>query len=167
MCNPALIVPLIIASTAVSTAGAISSSSATANAANYQAKVNDQNAALADQQARDSLDKTNIEAQRRYREQGQLKGQQEAALAANGVDLGFGSALSLQQDTAMIGAEDVGQIYKAGNERTRGYEISASNYRTEAQSNRYKASAAKTEGLFKAASSILGGASQLAGMKKS
>ena len=164
MCGPALAVPLMIASAAVTAGGQLYSASAQANAANYEAKVADRNAKLAADLAKDSQQATERERLRQYRQVSALKGQQEAALAANGVDLGFGSALQLQRDTAMIGAEDVAEINRAGDERTRGYGISALNYRTEAQANRYKASAAKTAGLFAAGSTILGGASRITQM---
>ncbi|MES1971780.1 MAG: hypothetical protein V4472_04920 [Pseudomonadota bacterium] len=166
MCAPVAVV-LAAASTAISATGAVLGGIGAQQQANYQAGIADQNARLANEQARDSIDNTNLEAQRRYRDLAQTKGAQTAAMAANGVDLNFGSPAAIQKDTAMIGAEDIGQIYKAGNERTKGFEINAFNYRSEAAANRAKGSAALVQGIFGGLSTALGGASQAMGMKGS
>ncbi len=157
MCGPAA---LAGASAAVGAAGQIVGGIGQAQQYRYQAKIDRHNAGLANDQARDSIETTNLEAQRRYRELSQIKGAQIAGMAANGVDLNFGSAVDIQRDTAMIGAEDVGQIYKGGNERTRGFEINAFNYRSSAAANQAKAKGAITSALFGAAATALGGASQ-------
>jgi hypothetical protein len=162
MCDP---VSLTIAATVVATTSKVMSGIGESQQYRYQANIADQNAHLANQQAKDSIENTNLEAQRRYREIGQTKGEQVAAMAANGVDLNFGSAVDVQKDTAAVGAEDINQIYKAGNERTKGFEINAWNYRTQAAGNRAKAKGAVMQGLMGGLSSALGGASQLSGMK--
>jgi hypothetical protein len=163
MCDP---VSLAVASTVVATVGSVTSGIGEAQQYRYQAQIADQNARLANDQARDSIENTNLEARRRYREIAQTKGAQTAAMAANGLDLNFGSPVDIQKDTAMIGAEDVGQIYKGGNERTRGFDINAFNYRSQASANRAQASGALMKGIFGGVSTALGGASQVAGMKK-
>lgn len=163
MCEP---VSLTMAATAIAAAGTMVSAVGQSQQARYQAGIADQNVKLANGQARDSIDNTNIEAQRRYREQSRLQGQQTASMAANGVDLSFGSAADVAKDTTMIGAEDVSQIYKAGNERTKGYEINAFNYRSQAAASRSQAKGAIISGVLSTASTVLGGASQVSKMKK-
>ena len=163
MCEPAT--ALLIASTAVSSIGAVTAGIGQSQQYRYQAEIADQNARLANDQARDSIENTNLEAQRRYREIAQMKGAQTAAMAANGVDLNFGSPVNIQKDTAMIGAEDIAQIYKGGNERTRGFDINAFNYRSQASANRAQASGALMKGIFDGLSTALGAASKAAGMK--
>ena len=163
MCEPTT--ALLIASTAISSIGVVTAGVGQAQQYRYQAEFADQTARLANQQARDSIENTNLEAQRRYREIGQMKGAQTAAMAANGVDLNFGSPVDIQKDTAMIGAEDIAQIYKGGNERTRGFDINAFNYKSQASANRAQASGALMKGIFDGLSTALGGASKAAGMK--
>lgn len=163
MCLPA--VPLLIASTALAAGGQIMGGFQKAGQARYAAAIDDRNRSIAIQQANDSEQNTSLEAQRRYRALGQTKGTQEAAMAANGIDLNFGSALDIQRDTAMIGAEDVGQIYKAGNERTKAFDTEAWNYGADAKAQRSKASGAIVNGFIGAASTALGGASQTASLK--
>jgi hypothetical protein len=162
MCAPALAVPLLIASTVVSTGGAILSGIGQKQQADYQAQVADQNARIAENQAQNSILNTNLAAQRRYRELSQTKGAQTAAMAANGVDLNFGSAVDVQHDTAMIGGEDMAQLYKAGNEQTKGFEINAFNYRSQAAGDRAKGRGALMDGLFKGFGTALSNASQIA-----
>ncbi|MDB5702888.1 MAG: hypothetical protein JWN66_4 [Sphingomonas bacterium] len=161
MCDP---VSLAVASTVVSTVGAVTSGIGQAQQYRYQARIADQNATLANDQARDSIATTNLEAQRRYRDLAQTSG---AQMAANGVDLNFGSPVAIRKDGAAIGAEDLAQIYKSGNERTRGFDISAFNYRSDAAANRAQASGALMKGIFNGLSTALGGASQAVGMKPS
>jgi len=157
--------PLLLAATAVSSISQIAGGFMQAGQARYAAQIADMNAKTAAGQANDSELNTQLEAQRRYRMLAQTKGSQEAAMAANGIDLGFGTALDIQRDTAMIGAEDVAQIYKAGSERTKGFDTESWNYRSEAAAQRSKASGAIVSGFMSAASTALGGASQMAKMK--
>lgn len=162
MCDP---VSLTIAATAVAAGGKIMSGVASAKQAGYAASISHQNAVLAEGQARDSIENTKLEAARRYREGAQLSGQQTASMAANGVDLSFGSAAQTAGDTAMITGEDVGQIYKAGNERTKGYEINAFNYNADAAAKKAQKKAAIIGTVFDVAGTVLGGASQTGKMK--
>ncbi len=158
MCGPAA--ALAIAAAAVTATGQVMNGIGQSQQDRYQAQVDDQNTKLANDQAHDSITDTNLEAQRRYRQLADAQGKQQAAMAANGVDLNFGSPVDLQQDTAMIGGEDVGQIYKTGYQRTHGYDIDAWNSRSQAAANRAKASGALTQGIFGGLSSALGGAKQ-------
>ena len=161
MCDP---VTLTIAATAVAAGSKLMAGIGEAQQDRYAASVADQNAHMSAEQAHDSITNTNLEAQRRYRALAQTQGQQQAAMAANGVDINFGSAADIQRDTAMIGAEDVAQIYKGGNERTRGYDIEGYNYSSQAAAKRSQASGALVQGIMGAVGTALGGASQVSKM---
>lgn len=165
MCGPALAVPLAIAATAVTATGQIVSGIGQANQAAYAAQVAEQNRRIAADQAKDAEANTAIAAQQRYRQLAQTRGAQQAAMAANGVDINFGTATELDRDTVMIGAEDIGQIYKAGNQKVIGLDREGWNYQAEANAQRAKASGAIVNGLFSAAGTALSGASQVAKMK--
>lgn len=164
MCGP-LAAPLMIASTVLTAGASIMGGIAANQQAGYAANIAEQNRRIANNQADDAANNTALEAQRRYRQIGQTKGAQQAALAANGVDINFGTSLDLQRDTAMIGAEDVGQIYKAGNENVIGFDREAWNYGAEASAQRAKGKGALVHGFLGAAATALGGASQLSKMK--
>lgn len=152
----------MIASTAVSAGGQIVGAIGKSQQATYAASIAERNRVQAANQAKDAAENTALEAQRRYRQLNQTRGAQLAAMAANGVDLNFGTAVDVQRDTLMIGAEDVGQIYKAGNEKVKGFDNEAWNYAAEGAAQRAKAKGAIVEGVFGAAGTALGGASQLA-----
>ena len=155
MCDPGT---LIVASTVAAAAGSAVNAAQSAAQSRYEARVADQNAKLTGQQVADAQARTRLEAARLYRKAGQVQGQQLAAQAANGVDLGFGSALRVQEDAAMVTAEDAGQIYKAGDQEVRGFDIEVGNYRAKAQGARQAAKGAIIKGAFDVGSSILGGA---------
>jgi hypothetical protein len=92
---------------------------------NYQAKVAKANAGLEYEAARDSEDQGRRDSLSFYRQVGRLKGDQIAAMAANGIDVGFGSAARVQDDTASLAREDAGNVYRNTYERTRGNLINA------------------------------------------
>lgn len=162
MCGPAA---LVIAATAVTAAGQGVSALQAASASRYEAKIAERNAGLERESARNAADNGVIEAQRQYRKIAGLQGQQQAAMAANGVDLGFGSALQVQRDTAAMGAEDISSIYDQTGQQVRGFDIRASNYRAQAISSRTAASNALVRGAFDVGSTILGGANQYSKLK--
>jgi hypothetical protein len=136
-------------------------SAVSANAqARYRAKIADRNAALDREAAQQEILNTREEALAHYRKVSALKGAQRARAAANGVGLDFGTAADVLADTDLLAREDVARIYKQGNERTRGFEISASNNRAEASASRQAGTGALISGAFNAGSTILGGAQQ-------
>lgn len=163
MCLP--VAALAAIGTAVSAVGTVVGAVGDAQQANYQASIANQNARIAANQANDAVQNTNLEALRRSRANAALAGEQIAAMAANGVDLNFGSALDIQKDTKMIGAEDLAQIYKQGNEGARGFDVQGFNYRSQASASRAAASGALINGAFGAASTVLSGASQVKKLK--
>lgn len=131
----------------------------------YEADVARQNAALSVEAANDSITRGKLEAKRFYREAGQVKGQQVAAMAANGIDVGRGTALTVQQDTQMLIDEDANDLYSNIHERTRGFDINAQNYRIEAKAARSRGKAAMTAAMFEAAGSLMSGMSQAGALK--
>jgi len=162
VCDP---VSLTIAATAVATVGKVVSSVGQSQQATYAAQVDQVNRNAAIDQGNQQQQNTDLAAQRRYRDLAQTKGQQQAAMAANGVDINFGSALDVQQDTSARGAEDAAQIYRAGNDKLKSIDNTAWNYGADAAAQRSKASGALVDGAFGAISTALGGASQTSKMK--
>ena len=162
MCPPVLAIAAGVATAASSIMGGIAQS----NQANYAAEISDRNAKISANQANDATENTKLEAQRRYRALAETKGRQQAAMAANGVDINFGTAVDLQRDTAMLGAEDIGQIYKAGNEQAIGFDREGWNYKAEGSAARSRGKNAMALGFVGAAATALGTASQVAKMKR-
>lgn len=156
---------LTIAATAVTALGQ-GYSALSANAqSRYEAKVATSNARLEESRAGDALQRGSSEAIRYQRQLSQEEGQQNAALAANGIDIGFGSAASVRADTARAGMEDTLAIYKNAAREAQGYEINSANYRSQASASRAQAKSAIVSGIFNIGSTVLGGATQISKMK--
>jgi len=165
VCNPGLVLPLTIASTVVSMAGVGLSAAQSASQMKYQARVAERNASLENEAARVEQENTRTEALAHYRRVAALKGQQRVTAAANGVSLDFGSAADVADDTDMLAREDVTRIYEQGSQRSRGFEINASNERAQARSARAGAKNAIVSGIFDMGSTALSGATQYSKLK--
>lgn len=157
MCNPAV---LALGAAVVSAAGTAYGGLAANAQGKYEAKVAEQNAKLTAEQGRDAIERGRIEQQRLDREYSQTAGAQRAAMAANGVDLGFGSAAGVQQDTAMMRGEDRAALDRNIHNEVRGLDINAANYRSQAQASRMKGKNQMIGSFISAGGTLLSGASQ-------
>ncbi len=163
MCDP---VTLAAASLAVSSIGVGLSTYSAVQQANYEGKVADANAKQANEAARESIEQGKREQQQFYRQISQTKGTQQAAMAASGIDTDFGSAALIKGDTAMMGREDSAALQRNIENRTKGLDISAANYRSSASASRSQAFGAGAAGALNFGSTVLGGASQIGMMKQ-
>lgn len=134
-------------------------------ASRYEARVADRNAKIESEAAFTATENTRTEALAHYRKLAQLKGEQRVAQAANGVSLDFGSAMLAQDDTEMMGREDVARIYDQGEQAVRGFDINSANYRDQGKAARKAATGALIKGGFDIASTALGAATQYQGLK--
>lgn len=162
MCEP---MTLALAASAVSAAGSIYGGLAANAQGKYASAVAEQNAGLANEQARDAKERGQKDAQLLYRKYSQLKGQQQAGMAANGIDTAFGSALDVQRDTAMMASEDADALHRNTAAEMKGFEINAANFRSQAQASRMQGKNALVGSLFQAGGSLLDGASQFGQLK--
>lgn len=162
MCAPPA-VALIAAG--VAAAGSMASGLSQAGQLRQQANIAQRNAQEANQRAIDAIQRGQMERVQLDRRYSQIQGQQQAAMAANGIDLGFGSALAVSRDTQMLRNEDAATLYRNQSNALHGIDIEVSNYRAEAAAKRQAATGAIVSAGFGAASSILGGASQFSRMK--
>lgn len=139
-----------IAGTALGAVGSYQQGKAQAAAYSYQAKVAEENRKLALQNA--AMERqTGLEEARRQRIATlQAIGKQEVALAANGVDVGYGTSLDLIEDTAMLGELDALTIEYNSEKRARNYDIEAMNFANEANLAQFSARNARTAGTMNA-----------------
>jgi hypothetical protein len=165
MCPPALIPALTIASTAVTMAGQLQSGLYASRLARYQAQVADQNKAMVHENAADAIVQGQAEQRRLGREIAGRVGAQEARMGANNVDLSFGSAARLTEDTRMIGAEDQAALAENVRRQVRGMQTDIWNFESEKRAKKAEASQAMTGAMFGMASTALGGATQYAKFK--
>lgn len=163
MCIPAA--PLALAASALTAVSSGFGAVMAAQQANAAAGVAERNAAMERNAAQDEMQNTREAALARYREIAKVKGQQRVAAAANGVGLDFGTASDVVADTDMLGREDVGRIYKAGNNAVKSRDIAASNYGAQANQARSQATGALVGGALDFGSTVLSGASQYKTLK--
>lgn len=156
MCDLGL--ALTIGATLIGAGGQIQQAQATAKANRYNAEVQDMNARLSERRARDAIERGAQEEQRKRFEISRLQGQQRAAMAANGVDLTFGSPLDTIVDTATLGELDALTIRQNSYREAYDHRVDAVNRRAGANLNRMEAQSASTAGYLGAAGTILGGA---------
>ncbi len=157
MCAPPV---LALAAAAVMAVGQGVSALQSAAQSRYQARVADRNANLENESAQQAMANTRQEALAHYRQVAQLKGQQRAAQAANGVSVDFGSAVDVADDTQMLAREDTRRIYDRGYQESRGFEINSANFRSQANASRQAATGALVKGAFDVASTALSASSQ-------
>lgn len=164
MCE--LMTALTIGSTLLGAAGAVQSGQAAAASGRYNAQVSDMNATLADRRAKDALDRGAIAEQRKRQEVAGFVGKQTAAMAANGVDLTFGSPLDTLVDSATMGELDALTIRTNANRESYDYRVQGANQRSQATMQRAQADSAEMGGYLKAGGTILGGGGQAYGKYK-
>lgn len=165
MCS--LAIALTIGSTLLGAAGQIQQGQATAAANNYNAKVQEMNAQLSERRSRDAIDRGKADEQRKRTEVARVMGAQKAAMAANGVDIGYGSPLDTIVDTAKMGELDALTIRSNSYREAYDDNVDAVNKRAGAKLSRMNANAAETAGYLGAAGTVLTGAGKAYGQYKS
>jgi len=157
MCD--LVTGLAIAGTVIGGASALYSADASSKASTYNAQVAEMNAVLSERRAKDAEARGKAAEQQKRMEVAQLQGKQRAAMAANGVDVNFGSALDTIVDTAFLGEMDALNIRRNAAREAYDFRVDAASGRADAGLARSSASNAMTAGYLDAAGTVLGGAS--------
>lgn len=155
MCD--LMMALTIGSTIMGAAGQIQQGQAAAAAGRYNAQIAEMNAEMSERRAKDALERGKLDEQRKRQEVAKIKGQQVAAMAANGVDVTFGSPLDTLVDTAVLGEIDALTIRTNANREAYDFRVDAVNKRASGQLERMKADSALTGGYLGAAGTVLTG----------
>jgi hypothetical protein len=150
MCNP-LAVQAVVA-----VAGMVMQGKAQEDQANYQAGVNRYNARKSENEAQLERDKATEAENLQRRKSAEFVAKQRAQLAAQGVDVGSGSALQLQEDTATLGEIDALRIRNTGNQRFAALTGEADLQESNADANVVAGRNAMTGSLLSAAGSVAG-----------
>lgn len=141
--------------------GAYDASKGAKAAYEAQAQVADNNRQIATWQAEDAYLRGGKTATQVRLKNLQLQGDQRAALAANGVDLGVGSAAEIQADSDYFGKIDANQVVDNAAREAWGYRTTANNFGNDAAMLRSRADAESPS--WAAATSLLGSATKVAG----
>lgn len=142
-----------IAGTTMSVIGQVKAGNAAARmgeaeqrAANSQAELMEYNAAVEDLRATDAIFR-GAEDEQRFRSmvRGAI-GAQRAGFAAGNIDVGFGSAVDVQEDAAKLGELDALTIRTNAAREAWGYQVSAEDFRRGADITRKEGVAAAESG---------------------
>ncbi|MDA8231568.1 MAG: hypothetical protein M0006_09540 [Magnetospirillum sp.] len=153
-----------VAATATTVYGQQQQAATQASMANYQQAVARNNQIVADQNAQYALEQGQAQEQAQRAKTAAMIGAQRAQLAADGIDLGSGSALNLQMGTAETGELDALNI--RSDAARQAYADQAQGMDSGAQAGLYGFQAANDAWLAdtRSASTILGGAAKVASM---
>ncbi|WP_244511635.1 MULTISPECIES: hypothetical protein [unclassified Rhizobium] len=151
---------MTLGSTLLGAVGTVQQAQATKKASDYNAQVAEMNAKISDRQARDSIERGKQEEQQKRFQTAQLEGRQRAAMAANGVDLSFGSPLDTIVDTAEMGEIDALNIRTNSYREAYANKVQGANQRANATLDRMRGDAALKGGYLDAVGTVLGGASK-------
>lgn len=163
---------------AVGAVGAISSANANAASAEYAAKTSEyqaevakQNATIATANEKYTLAAGDLKEQQTAMEVRAVLGNEKAAQGSSGLDVNSGSAVDVRSSSAALGQMSVFNVRNNVAREAYGYRVQGYNYETQAGLDtaqagldRMQASSAKRAGLFGAATSLIGGVSQAAGL---
>lgn len=152
-----------LASTAVGITSSIQQGNTQKAMYNYQAKVNDNNAKIAQMNASQERQSGLEEARLQRIKTLQNIGSQQVAMAGNGIDITSGTALDTIEDTAQFGELDA-LMTQYNSERTAlNYEQQADNFTNQANLDRIAAQNASKSGTMSAVAYGLNGISDIAG----
>lgn len=140
--------------------GSFYSARSTKNQLKYEAAIADINARLSEKAAQQELQRGQFEVGQITRRAGQIKGSQRASMAANGIDLGVGSAAELQASTDLMKEIDRNQAEVNAISSAWGYRTQGTNYQNQATMSR--ASASSINPGASAATSLLGSSGNVA-----
>ncbi len=149
--------------TGLSIAGQSQKAQSEAGQAAYQAQVARNNQALMEINARRAEVQGDADADKQNLRTGQLEARQRAALAAQGGDVNSGTDLDLVTDTARAGATDASTIRNDAAWKAYGYRTQGLNFGAQASAADASGANALASLPFGIGSSLLGGASSIAG----
>lgn len=144
MCNPLLVAAAVtVASTAASVYSQRQSSK-------YASAVAEQNADIADAQAKDAINRGNAAADQRRAQMRQQLGKQNSIMGATGADLSTGSSLDLFGDTAQYGELDALTTVNNAQREAYGYQVQGANALAQGQATKQAANSAITQTILTA-----------------
>lgn len=147
--------------TAVNAIGQVKAGKAAEKVAKEEASRLEYNAGVADLQAKDALQRGQIEESQFRSEVRGVIGAQRAGFASSGVDVNSGSARDVAVDARRLGEADALQIRKNAEREAFGFRAEAEDLRRSAKVARLGGQAQKSAAYWGAAGSVLGGGGSL------
>ena len=131
--------------------------------AESQASLSDYNAQVADLQAKDALERGAEEESRFRIGVRDLVGKQRTGFAASGIDVGYGSAVDVQADTAFLGELDARTIRTNAMREAWGFNVQGEDLRRRAVISRMEGQQALEEGKARRSAGRWGAVTSLVG----
>lgn len=131
--------------------------------ADYQAKVNENNAKLANWQADDSRVRGQEAEANQRRKAGMFLESQKTSLAGQGFDIYDDTGQMVMNDTVTLGEIDAQTIRKNANREAFGYESQAANFMNQSSLSKAAGENAVTSSYINMGSTLFSGASSVAG----
>lgn len=144
----------------MSAMGAYSQAKGQKAALKAESQVQANNATLAEWQAEDAIARGETAAVQVQQQGAQMLGRQRASMAANGVDLSYGSAMQVINDTDYLTAVDASQTMANASREAWGYRMEARQMAD--RSRAASAGASQISPWLAAGTSLLGSATQAA-----
>lgn len=138
-----------VASGAISAIGAIQSANAQAAAAEYNAKIDQRNAAIADANRKTIQQQTEFDVEDKRRENARTLASIRAAYGTSGLDLA-GSPLDVIEDTALELNTDLQRVDYEGRMKARDAAMQSQTSRESSVLHKMEAKSAKTAGIISA-----------------
>lgn len=147
----------------ISVVGALMEGDAKAKGFAYKASVARMNAEIAKQNKEWALRTGEKEAIQTGQKTAQMIGAQKVAQAAGNLDVAVGSPAEVRESQRTIGLKDQTTIRENAGRRAYGFDIEAEKHKAEAGMYDVASTNARTASYFKAAGSVLGSATSVAG----
>lgn len=160
MCNPLI---LAAVSTAVTAGAALYQGQAAKSAADYNAKVAEMNAKIADRAAMDELERGARDEQRKRIEVSAISSQQRATMSGMGLDITYGTPLEMLVDTAYAGEMDALTVRTNANRAAYNQDVRAANLRAQASIYEFEGRSARTGSMLSAIGTTVGGIGSASG----
>ena len=146
----------------VGAVGALNTASAASASAKYNAEVAQQNQVAADASAKAALQEGAVAQQQKAYQEDVLVGQEKAGLAANGIDVGSGTATDILSDTKAAGEFDQLTIANNAARESAGFTNQGINYANQATADQAASQAALSAGDLAASAKVISGAGAVA-----
>lgn len=164
MCEPVTLTATAIALSAAAAGatayGVHKQAKAEKAAKNYAAGVSRNNAIIAENLAKDALDRGDIAEKQHRLRVSELKGKQKSVFAASGVDLSYGTPVDVFSDTEALGEFDALTIRNNAERESQRFKLQA--YNDTVQGDLTQSQADDINPLLRGTTSLISGASQTA-----
>ena len=147
--------------------GSLVSGAATANAADYQAAVANNNALTAGRNAANAVQSGEVQAENKSRQGAERQASIKASTAANGVDVNSGSAVTTQEGAREVAQTDTATTMHNALLTAYGYRQQQTGFQAESQLDKTKGEDAEIGSDLSAAGSLVGNANSIGGLASS